>query len=243
MHWLGRQLASQDGSSSPSATMTAGPVSQARPASRVTVRPPPGTLTSQAPSPLPLAAAAAAAAATAPVPHERVSPEPRSCTRMATLRGPVTRTSSTLPPSGNCPGSSSGAWDRSNEASGTSTRQARCGFPTDTRSPGYARPARTAFPGPSTATAPISTVTPPPAPIRIRRGPDRVPTVNSGPAARPWRDQVAREHPDPVAAHLRHAAVGVAVVHEPLRPVRAAAPGRPAAPAAPLTAPGAPSAP
>src|SRR5579859_6746843 len=114
--------------------MTAGPVSHALPASRVTVRSPPGTRTFQVPSPTtpgavaplavaplavaasaaaplavaplavaasaaaPLAvapgavvpaAAAAAAAATAPVPHERVSPEPRSCTRMATLRGPV----------------------------------------------------------------------------------------------------------------------------------------------------------
>src|SRR5690348_9350163 len=108
-------LASQDGSSLPSATITAGPVSQARPASRVTPSVPPGTVTSQVfpacpfsactfpPCPFPArpsppcpsspcpspacpsppcpvaVAAAAAAAATAPVPHERVSPEPRSC--------------------------------------------------------------------------------------------------------------------------------------------------------------------
>ena len=38
----------------------------------------------------PAAVAAAAAAATAPVPQDLVSPEPRSCTRMATPRGPVT---------------------------------------------------------------------------------------------------------------------------------------------------------
>src|SRR5216684_7512377 len=63
----GLVAASQDGSRSPSATITAGPVSQAWPASRVTVRSPPGTRMSHAPSPA-LLAAAAAAAATAPVP-------------------------------------------------------------------------------------------------------------------------------------------------------------------------------
>src|SRR6202042_897867 len=93
---------SQSGSSSPSATITAGPVSQLVRASRVTVSAPPGTGTCHWPGTVfvaeEVAEAAAAAAATAPVPQERVSPEPRPCTRMLSEAGPVTRTSSTLPP-------------------------------------------------------------------------------------------------------------------------------------------------
>ncbi len=103
------------------------------------------------------------------------------------------------------------------------------GSPPRPAAPRYDRPPSTASPGPSTATAPMSTVTPHRRrPVRrTRRGPDRVATVNSGPSARPCADQVPGEHPDPVAAHLGDAAVGVAVVHEPLRPGRAArGPGR-----------------
>ena len=85
--------ASQASSNSPSATITAGPLSQPAPGSSVTVSCPPGTDTCQMPWSCPAAAAAAAAAATAPVPQDLVSPEPRSCTRISTLPGPVTRTS------------------------------------------------------------------------------------------------------------------------------------------------------
>src|SRR5207248_2606085 len=141
---LALAAASQASSSSPSATITAGPLSQPAPAASVTVSCPPGTDTCQLPWSCPAAAAAAAAAATAPVPQDLVSPEPRSCTRISAVPGPVTRTSSTLPPSGNCAASSCGGPVRSKPASGASTRQARCGFPTDTRWPSQARP-----PGPA----------------------------------------------------------------------------------------------
>src|SRR5215468_1164062 len=72
---------------SPSATMTAGPVSRLAVALGATASLPPRTstvhLTFPAAGHSPAAAPAAAAAATAPVPHESVSPDPRSCTRIS----------------------------------------------------------------------------------------------------------------------------------------------------------------
>ena len=179
---------SQSGSSSPSATITAGPVSQLVPASRVTVSAPPGTMTCHWPGTVFVAeerAAAAAAAATAPVPQARVSPEPRSCTRMLSVPGPVTRTSSTLPPAGKSAGSRPGGSARSNLSSASSTRQARCGLPTLIRRPSRTAPPITVRPGPSTLTGPMSTVIRPSGSARTWRTPDRVATANAGLAARP----------------------------------------------------------
>src|SRR6185437_1290848 len=100
---------SQPGSVSPSATITAGPVSRLLASPGVTVSVPPGTVTTHRSDPLPghrpVAVAAATAAATAPVPHDRVSPEPRSCTRISTRRSPVSLTTSTLTPPGKSAGS------------------------------------------------------------------------------------------------------------------------------------------
>ena len=50
----------------------------------VTVTSPPGMQTCNVPVAAPWWASAATAAATVPVPHERVSPTPRSCTRIDT---------------------------------------------------------------------------------------------------------------------------------------------------------------
>ena len=74
--------ASHSASSSIVATMTAGPVSSTEPdGSSRTVQVPPGTSTRQdAPSVAPRATAATTAPM--PVPHDRVSPEPRSWTRI-----------------------------------------------------------------------------------------------------------------------------------------------------------------
>src|SRR5215470_5370949 len=222
--------------------MTAGPVSHARPASRVTVSSPPGTVTDQGSHSCPVsvgaAEAAAVAAATAPVPQDLVSPEPRSYTRMATLRGPVSWTSSTFPPSGNCPGSRPGGRDRSNEDGGPSTRQTRCGFPTETRSPSWDRPPTTALPGPRTATRPISTVTTPSPPgpsSRTRRCPDRVATVNSLPSVRPCSARYRANTPIPAEPFP---AVPFPPVLFPAAPSTAAPP-----PAAPSTAAPPPAAP
>ena len=161
--------------------MTAGPVSQLVAASRVTVSWPPGTVTCQRLAAGPAACWAAAAAATAPVPQDRVSPEPRSCTRMLSAAGPVTRTSSTLPPSGKSAGSSPGGVVRSNLPSSSSTGQARCGFPTEIRRPRWTAPSSTAWPGPSTVAGPMSTVSWPSGSARTWRTPDRVATPKAGP--------------------------------------------------------------
>ena len=76
---------------SPSATSTAGPASSTRwPGSGVTVRRPPGTSTVHGlRSSTPAQKRVARAAAAAPVPHERVSPTPRSWTRIAMCPGPI----------------------------------------------------------------------------------------------------------------------------------------------------------
>ena len=107
--------------------------------------------------------AAATAAATVPVPHDRVSPTPRSCTRMSTepLRGAVS--TSTLTPCGNWAGSNSTGAATSRAASASTVRpgstQARCGLPTSTASPLNRLPPTVANPSPSRAALPMSTVT------------------------------------------------------------------------------------
>ena len=147
-------------------------------------------MTCQQPVPGPVGAgnraAAAAAAATAPVPQDRVSPLPRSCTRMLIAELPVTRTSSTLPPSGKSAGSSPGGTDRSNLSSLPSTRKARCGLPTLIRSPSSTAPPSTARLAPSTVTGPMSTVIRPSGSTCTCLFPPRVATPKSGPLARPW---------------------------------------------------------
>src|SRR5258706_9334656 len=97
---------SQDRRVSPSATITAGPVSRLAVALGTTVSLPPGTSTvhrlpSPSPGQPPVVAAAATAAATAPVPQDSVSPDPRSWTRISIACSPVIRSSSTLTPPGN----------------------------------------------------------------------------------------------------------------------------------------------
>src|SRR5512132_3457489 len=119
--------------------------------------------TSRVPVVAPWYASAATAAATVPVPHERVSPTPRSCTRIDTepLDGAVS--TSTLTPSGNCSVSNRTGAATSSAASSTVVRsgstQARCGLPTSTASPENGLPPTIASPVPSWLVLPISTVT------------------------------------------------------------------------------------
>ena len=83
--------------------MTAGPISSTVPSvCQITRQVPPGTSTRQDdPSgPDPSAVAAATTAAQIPVPQERVSPTPRSCTRIRRCRSPTTAMNSTFCPSG-----------------------------------------------------------------------------------------------------------------------------------------------
>src|SRR5699024_9361589 len=77
----------------PSATSTAGPASStSRPGNNRTRRVPPGTSTVTCPaaSTSPDQNARPIAAAHTPVPQERVSPTPRSCTRIEMCPGPST---------------------------------------------------------------------------------------------------------------------------------------------------------
>ena len=87
----------------PSATNTAGPIRVSTPSpSRRTRSRPPGTSTVYVTSVgrARRGRAAATMTAAAPVPQDWVSPTPRSCTRIATCRGPTSTTNSTLTPSG-----------------------------------------------------------------------------------------------------------------------------------------------
>src|SRR5699024_3486539 len=87
----------------PSATSAAGPASStSRPGRRCTRSVPPGTSTVvvEGASTSPDQNRVPIAAAQTPVPQERVSPTPRSWTRIEMRPGPRTRTNSTLLPSG-----------------------------------------------------------------------------------------------------------------------------------------------
>ncbi len=68
----------------------------------VTSTSPPGMRTRSVPVDSPAWRNAATTAATVPVPHERVSPTPRSCTRIETAPSAGAVSTSTLTPSGNC---------------------------------------------------------------------------------------------------------------------------------------------
>ena len=130
---------------------------------------------------------------------------------------PASRTTSTLTPSGNSPASSTGGAVRSKSATGSSITQARCGLPTEIASPARPVPPSRADPRPVTcAGAHVHGELGRPAPRATSRTPARVPIGELRPGGQAVVEQVPGEHPDPVAAHLGDAAVGVAVVHEPL---------------------------
>src|SRR2546423_11263597 len=113
--------------------MTAGPVSRQVVPSKLTVRRPPGTSTVMGWRPDWVATTATVAQT--PVPQDRVSPTPRSYTRIVTWDGATTLANSTLTPLGKTAGSASGGADRSRSATGLSTRQTRCGLPVETAVP------------------------------------------------------------------------------------------------------------
>src|ERR1700743_2265842 len=68
----------------------------------MTTTSPPGTRTVRVPLVAPAYESAATAAATVPVPQDRVSPTPRSCTRMLTAPSAGAVNTSTVTPSGDC---------------------------------------------------------------------------------------------------------------------------------------------
>ena len=213
-------------SRTPSATSTAGPASSTPWSGRSrTVSRPPGTSTSHvAPvSSEPAQRLVAIAAAHAPSRTSATSPTPRSCTRRA-MCGPIGRTSSTLVP---CSGlrTATGAAVRSMASRSTCSGSATtvCGLPRSTVRAGRGRRRRGAR-GRRSRRARRS-----PRHRGARdRGRRRTLTVEADPlcpGAGADRELVGRlealapqeggEDARPVPAHLRHAAVGVAVVHEP----------------------------
>src|SRR5436190_1158614 len=80
------------------------------------------------------------AAATAPVPHERVSPTPRSCTRIEMWSSPCDTTNSTLTPSGytSC-GVTSGGVERLPASRKSAMNATACGFGTQTGTASHCR--------------------------------------------------------------------------------------------------------
>jgi len=106
---------------------------------------------------MPTSRSTTAATAHAPEPHDSVSPEPRSYTRMCTCRsapatGAPAAMNSTLTPSGNVAGSTRGGRLRSRafNAATSATAQIRCGLPTDAATPACANPATVAVDSPPT---------------------------------------------------------------------------------------------
>src|SRR6201995_3686869 len=129
----------------------------------VTTTSPPGIRTVSVPLAAPAYDSAATAAATVPVPQERVSPTPRSCTRMLTAPSDGAVRTSTLTPSGNCALSNVTGAATSRAASeatvNAGSTQARRGLPTATASPLKVRPPTTACPAPTVLVLPMSTLT------------------------------------------------------------------------------------
>ena len=178
----------------------------------------------EGPASAPAPASAATAAATVPVPQERVSPTPRSCTRILTTPPAGAVRTSTLTPSGNWAWSKLTGAATSSAASASAVRSgsthARCGLPTSTATPANRRPPTTASPGPEQVGL---------AHVDGDVGVGRVDAVHDDrprTGQRPDHElvagfqaagaQVVREDPNAVAAHLGDRAVGVAVVHVPV---------------------------
>src|ERR1700756_5301967 len=162
----------------------------------VTTTSPPGTRTVSVPVSAPAWASAANAAATVPVPHERVSPTPRSWTRIWTDPPTDAASTSTLTPSGNwarsnCTGAATSRAASSSTLSRGSTH-ARCGLPTVMQ--------------------------------RHQPGAGQCSDDELVAGLQAAGAQVVGEHPHAVAAHLRGRPVGVAIVHVPV--VRADAVGQ-----------------
>ena len=105
---------------------------------------------------------------------------------------------------------------RSSVSIGASVTQARCGLPTSTASPAKLRRPIAARRWPRRRRPVPCRPRSRRRPARTARTPPRVPSAQLGAVEPAAVGQVAGEHPDPVAAHLGDAAVGVAVVHEPL---------------------------
>ncbi|OIQ70547.1 hypothetical protein GALL_478410 [mine drainage metagenome] len=146
--------------------------------SRSTLIDPPGTLTVHEVSPIkPNLSAVARATAQVPVPHERVSPTPRSNTRIETSRSPSILTNSTFTPAGKAfSGVMLGCIRSGPAASRESTKTTACGFPTSTFVAGYSLPSMetTTDPG-SVLTTPMSTLMSPTTGTVTFLSPSRVP--------------------------------------------------------------------
>ena len=153
-----------------------------------------------------------------PDPHDRVSPTPRSCTRIrrAPARPPAATNSRSRPagtPPGPAPGGRSG---RGRPGSAPPTGQTRFGLPQSTAVPGKVpAPARPPRSSPYTRGTGMRTETASPVTRRPPR-PARVQDRDPARLGQPGLHQIAGVHPHTVAAHLGQRAVGVPVVHEPL---------------------------
>ena len=144
---------------------------------------PPGTSTRHC-SP-PQRSRAAAATATVPVPHERVSPTPRSNTRIRTWPGATNSTNSTFTPSGNRSAENIGARVRSS-GSTASTKHTAWGLPTSAGVASKRSPfSSTGVASGSTSTRPMSTRNCPSRSWVTIRSPARVPTSMLVPCASP----------------------------------------------------------
>src|SRR5262249_11815911 len=120
---------------------------------------------------------ATAADAHTPVPHDRVSPTPRSQTRIVSSSSPATATNSTFVPRGKrASASRCGPCWVTRVVSGSSTSSTRCGLPMPAASPWYVTPwnvtsrssalaASSGISAGSNVTGPMSTVAPTTSPV------------------------------------------------------------------------------
>ena len=110
------------------------------------------------------------------MPQERVSPDPRSCTRNATWPGPRRVTNSMLTPCGYVPGSYVGSDSRVPASSSDSTKATAWGLPMSTWVAGQDRSPTATLLSPSTRGLPMSAVmVPSSSKVRVLM-PSRVPT-------------------------------------------------------------------
>ena len=164
---------------------------------------------------LPAQKRVARAAAQAPVPHDRVSPTPRSCTRIAMCPAPIGRTNSTLVPCGGTrvarSGPGAGRARRGRPPRAAPPRCAGCrgrgsAPSTGSRAVEVDQRVEALAPGASPGSvtrhgAEVDRDDPSPS-NRTSFTPARVAMANSSAVSQPLAAQVGREDPRAVAAHL-----------------------------------------
>src|SRR5207248_2328099 len=184
---------------------------------------------------------ATAADAHTPVPHESVSPTPRSHTRMVSSSGPVTVMNSTLVRCGKRSSvSRCGPCWTTRVVSGSSTSSTKCGLPMPAASPWYVTPwnvtsrssalgASSGISAGSNVTGPMSTVAPTSSPVAWSRSsatsrrPAPVSTTSRFPSPIPSRTASQERQPIPfplISARLPSALRSSIAQSAPSRPGR-----------------------